>query len=325
MNANRNRKSVTQILRRGPLLAALLASALTVANVSHAQSNATPNSIPAATPAASAANYASSPAADSHANAPHEGIAIHGHWTIVVRNPDGTVTARRDFENALGLAGINLMQELLGGIYTPGTWSLSLGNVGLAGDTYATGPCTGVAFAVQSLALPPNVAANSAAYSPVKSTGNCFIGESRGAYAYGTTAASFVTCANVNACSPTLARNQIPFKFSNTTPPTVTGGGFQLVGTATASTAGTIDTVATLMAYCNAGAPLSGIDPNACTIGLFTGYSSFGINLSGLGDGSGSPVGEPFTVKFLTGGSAPAPVNVQANQTIQVTVVFTFN
>lgn len=29
------------------------------------------------------------------------GIQVHGHWTIEVRNPDGSLASRREFENAL--------------------------------------------------------------------------------------------------------------------------------------------------------------------------------------------------------------------------------
>ena len=31
----------------------------------------------------------------------HEGIKVHGHWTIEVHNPDGTLATHREFENSL--------------------------------------------------------------------------------------------------------------------------------------------------------------------------------------------------------------------------------
>jgi hypothetical protein len=34
------------------------------------------------------------------ATGPQEGIKVHGHWVIEVRNPDGKVATRREFENA---------------------------------------------------------------------------------------------------------------------------------------------------------------------------------------------------------------------------------
>lgn len=38
------------------------------------------------------------PAKLSAARGQHEGIQVHGHWTIVVRNPDGKVVSRTEFE-----------------------------------------------------------------------------------------------------------------------------------------------------------------------------------------------------------------------------------
>jgi Na+-transporting methylmalonyl-CoA/oxaloacetate decarboxylase gamma subunit len=31
----------------------------------------------------------------------HEGIKVHGHWTIEVKNPDGKLVTHREFENSL--------------------------------------------------------------------------------------------------------------------------------------------------------------------------------------------------------------------------------
>jgi hypothetical protein len=59
------------------------------------------------------------------------GIKMHGHWTIVVRNPDGSVASRNEFENALttgagnGDAGLS---QFLARQYAVGTWQVSLGN-----------------------------------------------------------------------------------------------------------------------------------------------------------------------------------------------------
>src|SRR5262245_35623432 len=45
------------------------------------------------------------PAADPHetqesAKGPGLGIKVHGHWTIDVRNPDGSLASHNEFENA---------------------------------------------------------------------------------------------------------------------------------------------------------------------------------------------------------------------------------
>jgi hypothetical protein len=67
-----------------------------------------------------AAKTAESKAASSAAPArgPHEGIQVHGYWTIEVRNPDGSVTAHREFENALQRGGQNFLSSVLGAQYS---------------------------------------------------------------------------------------------------------------------------------------------------------------------------------------------------------------
>ena len=43
----------------------------------------------------------------------HEGIKVHGHWVIDVRNPDGSLAQHRDFENALTLFGAQQLAAFL--------------------------------------------------------------------------------------------------------------------------------------------------------------------------------------------------------------------
>jgi hypothetical protein len=52
----------------------------------------------------------------------HEGITVHGHWTIEVRNPDGKLVSHTEFENALAPNGAALLAGLLTGTATPGSW-----------------------------------------------------------------------------------------------------------------------------------------------------------------------------------------------------------
>lgn len=97
----------------------------------------------ARTPQSSAKPSAHAPA--SGANAPvagaksnggnHEGITVHGHWLIEVRNPDGKVVSRTEFENSLQPAGKVLLAAVLSG-YAPGGWMITLN--GPSGE----GPCT---------------------------------------------------------------------------------------------------------------------------------------------------------------------------------------
>lgn len=49
----------------------------------------------------------------SLAQGPQEGIKVHGHWVIDVRNPDGTLASHTEFENALKPGGAGLLATLL--------------------------------------------------------------------------------------------------------------------------------------------------------------------------------------------------------------------
>lgn len=310
------------VLRRGLSLAATIALFLAGAGVARAQSASSSTALQAAKSAAaspaSAGAAAKAPANPTAAPAPsgglNTGIRIHGHWKIVVRNPDGTVSTRRDFENSLDLGGIYILPTLLAGAQTPGAWAIALG----AQNAANTGPCSGATF---QLYATTNV--------PASSSGNCFIGEPTGVYS--------ATCASPT-CSPTLAVSVLPFGYSSdptTGAVSTLQGGLQLTGSATATSSGTIDTVASLLIVCTGlgtrgGGELSVTDPNSC------------INTTTLPEGgratngggpfklpTTSPFGAAFSSTMLNGASAtstpPASVQVIANQTIQVTVVFTFN
>jgi hypothetical protein len=57
-----------------------------------------------------------------------EGITVHGHWTLEVRNPDGTLVESRDFENALHSTGDERLVDYLARQYSVGGWVISAGN-----------------------------------------------------------------------------------------------------------------------------------------------------------------------------------------------------
>jgi hypothetical protein len=69
------------------------------------------------------------------ANAAREGIVVHGHWTIEVKSPDGTVVKHVEFENGLTATGSIRMQWMLGRQVVFGTWGIGLSSSG-------TSPCT---------------------------------------------------------------------------------------------------------------------------------------------------------------------------------------
>jgi hypothetical protein len=64
------------------------------------------------------------------------GIKVHGHWTIEVRNSDGTLVTRREFENALAFDGPLNLATALGRTATVGLWRLEIDFA-----NYPSGPC----------------------------------------------------------------------------------------------------------------------------------------------------------------------------------------
>jgi hypothetical protein len=71
-------------------------------------------------PLAAQTNQAAPPAA----RGPQEGIKVHGHWTITVRNADGTIASNNEFENALESSGGVFLRDIIQRSATPGFWSV---------------------------------------------------------------------------------------------------------------------------------------------------------------------------------------------------------
>src|SRR5258707_12036610 len=63
----------------------------------------------------------------SLSNGSHEGIKVHGHWTIEVLNPDGTLVTHREFENSLHPLAPPFLSNLLSRQISPGLWSVLVG------------------------------------------------------------------------------------------------------------------------------------------------------------------------------------------------------
>ncbi len=81
---------------------------------------------PAKATAQTSAKATTSPATKSKGGQ-NEGIKVHGHWTIDVRNPDGTLVTHREFENALdNFSGAKALARFLARQNTPGMWAISL-------------------------------------------------------------------------------------------------------------------------------------------------------------------------------------------------------
>lgn len=69
---------------------------------------------------------ASSAALGQAPGAPREGIRVHGHWVIEVRNPGGTLAARTEFENALQPGAPQALGRLLAAESSVDFWTVHL-------------------------------------------------------------------------------------------------------------------------------------------------------------------------------------------------------
>jgi hypothetical protein len=96
----------------------------------------------------------------AHHGGPHEGIQVHGHWTIEVHNPDGTLVTHTEFENALTGSGGGDLAAFLARTNTVGEWIVILvGNTTFYLDERGAGsqaPNPGVVIG----SLTPSVGAN---------------------------------------------------------------------------------------------------------------------------------------------------------------------
>jgi hypothetical protein len=267
MKINGKHELLAQIARRGLLLAALLAMVLLIADTSRAQSNSAPAPTPSAKSAGTPATSAQTPevATKSASTAPEElsasrglppakgrgeGITVHGHWTIQVKNPDGKVVQTADFENSLisrAGGGSTLLAELLYGISTPGGWEVDL-------DGGAAEPCISSSAPSQCTMREPTSSevANSAGDGCVT--------------ALGTGSSCYLT---LNLALITNPGDIVPTKL-------------QLSGTATVSEAGSsITSVSTLLYFCqtlfSSGAHSSAVSPQSC---ISTQNGAFGFTLA---------------------------------------------
>lgn len=123
-----NHRVIAQIAGPGLVLAALFVLVLSSPSLGCAQSSSVSPVKSDAEQAAAKAH--ASPAANPRAKGEHEGIKVHGHWTIEVRNPDGKLVTHREFENSLttasGYTGSVVLTDLLAGTRTGGAWEIIL-------------------------------------------------------------------------------------------------------------------------------------------------------------------------------------------------------
>ncbi|MGB6686458.1 MAG: hypothetical protein WBE76_01300 [Terracidiphilus sp.] len=125
MKTNRKREFIAPVAGHGRVLAAFLAIALSASAMGRAQSKpAQPE--PATAQAEPAAPAGQPPASESQPKGSHDGIQVHGYWTIEIRDPDGKLVTHREFENALLSNGSTVLGNLLAGSGTSGGWQIGL-------------------------------------------------------------------------------------------------------------------------------------------------------------------------------------------------------
>jgi hypothetical protein len=198
--------------RHGVRLALLFVCLSVMVGVSHAQAAGA-----AAQPAAKAVSPAATPAkavpaaqAERQRGGNHEGIKVRGHWTIEVRDPDGTVRSHAEFENSLQGPGQILLANLLSGQASFGGWAVVL-----------SGPPTSPAE------LP--------------------CGNSAGLYACYIYSPPVSNCATATAnCFPTLTISPSSYQNAATGTPGVTLQGTAVAG----NNSGVVGSVTTYMAQC---------------------------------------------------------------------------
>jgi hypothetical protein len=166
-----------------------------------------------------------------------EGIHVHGHWTIDVRNRDGTLATHREFENSLTAQGAQFLVNVLSSADVPGFWI-----VGLYSSS-VTGPC----FAAESGIAPP--------YGGLQSS--CFLAELNDTIPWGSVNPSVFKTLTISEPTSGTYNRDLLLSGSFTAP---LAGSFQSVFTAANLCAPTV-----LPASCNDSVALS-------PVGFSSGY-----------------------------------------------------
>lgn len=152
---------------------------------------------------------------------PQEGIKVHGHWTITVRNPDGTIASTREFENALlqGTAGgAELLTALLTGSHTPGGWQVEVGNshAGVAFAVCDTSAALNSGFCLASQSA-GSVSVQRPALGTVRLTGSVRADLVGGALTFDTVRTWLFVCPPTTTPQSCLQAGSGAFRFSGTT------------------------------------------------------------------------------------------------------------
>ena len=240
-----------------------------------------------------------------------EGIHVHGHWVIEVRNPDGSITARREFENSLQPTGASTLASLLAGDHVPGAWSVYLNGQGLAGGTAEAGPC--VPFS--------GVITTNGKVGPVGTTGPasgtaCVLTVAPNPQGDGSDWTS--ACEQAAPVNTGLGTQALPCSMNLTVSGPPLSSSITLAGnvTATSAGAGTITDVETSLSQCIGSNSLLSSPGNCATL-----FNNTGGTTSNLAFGED----RVFTSRLLDGQNGdPAPVPYTPGQVINVVVTLSF-
>lgn len=251
-------------------------------------------STPKAAPAAMAASQAAGKSVTSQTlgNGLNTGITVHGHWVIEVRDPDGRLVQRRDFENLLTSTGAQNLPLFLSGWEVPGGWYITLTD---PNDTTTGSPCAGS----------PN---------PGYPAGACYLTQSTSTY---DVAGGNPLCTNSGPCSSNLSA-------SVGNPIT----GLVLTGSITATQVGNVGAVGTFLATCypytipGNNLPFYTFGPAQCATGK-SGVSNGNIQSVSFTAISLPAANTPSTPCGGTNQPSCA-VPVSAGQTINVSVTISF-
>jgi|HubBroStandDraft_1064217.scaffolds.fasta_scaffold140932_2 hypothetical protein len=279
-----------QIAGPGLVLAALFAVMLSAVSIGRAQSGAVSPTTPGAKPAAAPAKAPALPAVKPPVKVQSEGIKIHGHWIIEVRNPNGSIASHTEFENSYIFG--SYFPNILSRIQTLGEWGIVLGGSSSPCVASVSTPFSAIE-GVEGEAVPPPACV-------ITETGPAI-----GANIYGSSPTS--PC-NPSAGTGSCANNLQVSADPNTGNPTLTGN-------VVATNSGTISQVETIFSACG-----PALSSTACATETAADFPT----LDSVSAFTATPLPAPGSGMCGGAGQPPCAVPVIAQQTIQVSVQFSF-
>ncbi len=155
------------------------------------------------TAAASDAGKSSQVTSDEKSrDVPHEGIKVHGHWSIVIKDSDGSVASRHEFENSLAPpGGPGFLTQVMARAGTPGYYGIKLVNSQAVGSACGAVVCT--------ISEPANVAAVSTNLT-VTSAANPFAAVLQGSFQASSAGDIAQVITYLNLCQPSVSPTACP-------------------------------------------------------------------------------------------------------------------